>query len=78
MLRWKLRTVMADRKISNKQLAQHLGLHRNTVQQLRDDRPTMIRFEYLESLCELLQCEPSDLFEFQPDSQEVSLGTVGE
>lgn len=64
MLKWKLRRMMADRKISNKELADRLGVHRNTIQQLKVDKPVTIRLDHLESLCVLLECQPADLFEF--------------
>lgn len=76
MLRWKLRVIMADRKISNKQLAESLGVHRNTIHQLKDDKPTMIRLQLLEGLCQVLQCQPSDLFEFKPDSHAAEVMAV--
>lgn len=62
-LKWKLRHLMRERKISNKQLAESIGVHRNTVLLLKEDYPTMIRMKHLESLCEILGCQPSDLFE---------------
>lgn len=65
-LRWKLRELMQQRRVSNKQLADRLGVHRNTVLQLKEECPTMIRLEYLESLCLLLNCQPADLFDFCP------------
>lgn len=67
-LKWKLRHLMKDKKISNKQLAESIGVHRNTVLLLKEDYPTMIRMKHLETLCELLECEPSDLFEFTQDT----------
>ena len=68
-LRWKLKSLMKERKISNKQLAETIGVHRNTVLLLKGDAPTMIRFKHLESLCETLDCQPSDLIEFVPESE---------
>lgn len=56
---------MADRKISNKELAKQMGVHRNTIHQLKFETPKMIRFKHLESLCSVLQCTPSDLFELE-------------
>lgn len=66
-LRWKLKAVMKERKITNKQLAETIGVHRNTVLQLKDDAPTMIRLSHLESLCATLNCQPADLLEFTQD-----------
>ena len=71
MIRWKLRMLMADRRVSGKELAEALGVHRNTIQQLKEEHPTMIRLQYLESLCLALHCEPSDLLELTSESQEI-------
>lgn len=66
-LHWRLQNLMRERKISNKELAQRMGVHRNTVMQLKTDPPIMIRFRHLEALCEALACQPADLFEVIPD-----------
>lgn len=68
-LKWKLRHLMRERKMTNKQLAESIGVHRNTVLLLKADYPTMIRMKHLESLCEVLACQPSDLFELTHDGR---------
>lgn len=68
-LTWKLRDLMRERKISNKQLAESIGVHRNTVLLLKEDQPTMIRMKHLESLCQTLNCQPSDLLVLTHESQ---------
>ncbi|MGV3523769.1 MAG: helix-turn-helix domain-containing protein [Candidatus Sericytochromatia bacterium] len=73
-LKWKLRHLMRERRISNKRLAESIGVHRNTVLLLKEDAPTMIRLKHLEALCEVLNCQPSDLFEF---TQENRSGVTG-
>lgn len=75
MLKWTLRERMKERRISNKQLAECMGVHRNTIRQLKEDQPTMIRLRHLELLCKVLECQPSDLFEFSPDPAAVTGGT---
>lgn len=69
-LRWKLKSLMKERKITNKQLAESIGVHRNTVLQLKGDSPTMIRLSHLESLCETLNCKPADLLEFTQEETD--------
>ena len=66
-LKWKLKDLMLERKISNKLLAESMGIHRNTVLLLKEEDPVMIRMKHLETLCEVLKCQPSDLFEFCSD-----------
>lgn len=66
-LKWKLKDLMMERKMSNKLLAESMGIHRNTVLLLKEEDPVMIRLKHLETLCEVLECQPSDLFEFRSD-----------
>jgi len=66
-MKWKLRALMADRRMTNQELADALGVHRNTVNLLREDYPTMIRLKHMEGICRVLNCTPADLFEFTGD-----------
>jgi len=75
MLKWTLRERMKERRISNKLLAERMGVHRNTIRQLKEDQPTMIRLRHLECLCQVLECQPSDLFEFSPETAAVTGAT---
>lgn len=75
MLKWTLRERMKERRISNKMLAERMGVHRNTIQQLKEAHPTMIRLRHLEQLCQVLNCQPSDLFELSPEIAGVTSGT---
>lgn len=75
-VRWKLRAVMADRKVTNKALAELLGMNPVSISKLRrtDDMPE-IGGEALAKLCDGIAqlsgspCVPSDLIEFIPDEQ---------
>ncbi len=65
VITWKLKTVMADRDISTKELAARLGVNRVTVSRWRAFK-TMpsIDGEKLEQLCKALNCEPWDLIKW--------------
>lgn len=75
-VRWKLRVIMADRKITNKGLAELLGMNPVSISKLRrvDDMPEL-GGEALAKLCDGITqlsgipCTPSDLIEFVPDEQ---------
>jgi putative transcriptional regulator len=53
---------MADRLISNKQLAEKVGVHPNTISswKLVDSMPK-INSDEIEALCEALNCSPAQL-----------------
>ena len=61
-IQWRLRHMMADRRINNKQLAEHIGKHPSSVGHLKK-YDTMPRLDegLLESLCRALNCDISDL-----------------
>ena len=70
MLRWRLREVMARGKVSNRELAKRLGVHETSVSRLRGaDTMPRIDGETLEQLCKALDCTPSDLLEYVPESE---------
>ncbi|MDJ0590012.1 MAG: helix-turn-helix transcriptional regulator [Pleurocapsa sp. MO_226.B13] len=79
MLRWKLREVMARAKITNRELAQALGVHETSVSRMKTaDTMPRIDGDTLDNLCNCLVklykdkgiseiVMPSDLFEFIPN-----------
>ncbi len=50
--------------------AKVLGMTPNNLGRIVSGDVRAIRLETLESLCRLLECQPSDLFEYVPDEQE--------
>jgi len=68
VIRWKLRVVMADRKMPIKKLSELMGVHRVTVStwanadaipDFRDANETLDR------LCYHLKCSPGDLIHYE-------------
>ena len=73
MIRWRLRVVMAERKISTQELADKVGISRVSISRLRNtpnDAYPRISGNVLNKLCQALQCEPKDLIAYQPDKEE--------
>ncbi|MDF5719641.1 MAG: helix-turn-helix transcriptional regulator [Rhizonema sp. PD37] len=68
-VRWKLRQMMADRRITSKALAKAVGVHKNTVSRWKDcDEMPKIDAEELKSICRVLECQLyPDLIEWLPD-----------
>ena len=61
---------MAERRISNKELAILVGKHPNTVSRLRQhDRFPKIDESTLNALCQALNCQPGDLMVYEPDDE---------
>ena len=68
MIRWKLRQVMADRQMTNRALAEAIGVHETSISNLKR-RDTMPRVdgEMLDGLCKALACTPADLITYTDD-----------
>ncbi|MBD2577058.1 helix-turn-helix domain-containing protein [Oscillatoria sp. FACHB-1406] len=62
MIDWRLAVVMAERNISNKELAKRTGMHPTSISKLKTRRRlTRIDEHTLNLLCEALNCQPGDL-----------------
>jgi putative transcriptional regulator len=60
----RLDRVMADRKMSLNELAQKVGMSNVNLSNLKTGKMKGIRFETMNAICEVLDCQPGDLFEF--------------
>ncbi|MEG4809824.1 helix-turn-helix transcriptional regulator [Microcoleus sp. F8-D3] len=73
MIRWRLAVVMADRNISNKELAVLTGMNPRSISRLKTRRYlTRIDAATLNVLCKSLNCKPGDLMDYEEDSPDRS------
>lgn len=71
VIRWKLAVVMAERNVSNKELALLIGMHPKSVSRLKVRRHlTRIDEPTLNSICKVLKCQPGDLLVYEEDEAE--------
>lgn len=56
--------MMAKRKISSTELSQKMGITMANLSILKNNKAKAIRFSTLESLCEILECQPADILEY--------------
>ena len=63
----RLDRVMADRKMSLNELADKVGLTNVNMSNLKAGKMKGIRFETLNSICKVLDCQPGDIMEYTPD-----------
>jgi putative transcriptional regulator len=62
---------MAERNISNKELALRTGMNPRSISRLKTRRHlTRIDQETLNLLCEALNCQPGDLMVYEKEEQE--------
>ncbi len=66
----RLDRVMADRKISLKDLSDRVGVSNVNLSKMKTGRISAIRFSTLEAICEALNCQPGDILEYDPDAAD--------
>ena len=60
-----LDVMLARRKMRLNELAELVGITPQNLSVLKTGRARAIRFSTLERLCEVLECQPGDLFAFE-------------
>ncbi|MGJ8625777.1 MAG: helix-turn-helix domain-containing protein [Sulfitobacter sp.] len=63
-----LDVMLARRKMRSKELAERVGITVQNVSLLKSGKVKGVRFETLERICEVLDCKPGDILDFEPDS----------
>ena len=62
--------VMADRKISLKDLAERVEISNVNLSNLKTGKVKAIRFSTLDAICRELKCQPGDILEYTEDETE--------
>lgn len=60
--------MLATRKMRSKDLAEKIGITKSNLSILKSGKAKAIRFSTLEAICEALNCQPSDILEFSPNT----------
>lgn len=63
-----LDVMLAKRKMRSRDLAQRIGIAEPNVSLLKSGKVKGVRFDTLEKICEILQCQPGDILEYRPDA----------
>jgi putative transcriptional regulator len=64
----KLDDLLHDRRMTLTELAERIDITLANLSILKTGKARAIRFSTLEAICEVLQCQPGDLLQFQLDS----------
>ena len=62
-----LDVVMAQRKISSRELARAIGITEANLSLLKTGKVKGVRFETLAAICEFLNCQPGDILVFSDE-----------
>ena len=63
-----LDVMLARRKMQSKTLAELIGISQTNLSLLKQGHVKGIRFETLEAICRVLECQPGDLLEYRVDA----------
>lgn len=56
--------MLAKRKMKSKELAEKLGITPVNLSILKTGKAKGVRFDTLEAVCKVLQCQPGDILEY--------------
>jgi putative transcriptional regulator len=62
-----LDVMLAKRKMRSRDLAAQIGIAEQNVSLLKSGKVKGVRFDTLEKICEILNCQPGDILEYRPD-----------
>jgi putative transcriptional regulator len=62
--------MLARRKMRSKELAERIGITEQNVSLLKSGKVRGVRFETLERICDVLNCQPGDIPEYLSDAAD--------
>jgi len=65
-----LDVMLARRKMRSKELAERIGITEQNVSLLKSGKVKGIRFETLDRICAVLDCQPGDILEYRSSDAE--------
>lgn len=63
-----LDVMLARRKMRSKELAMRIGITEQNVSLLKSGKVRGIRFDTLEKICDVLDCQPADILEYRSEA----------
>ena len=73
MIILRLDRMLAERKISSKELAGRVGISQVNMSRIKTGKVSAIRFSTLDAICRALDCQPGDVLEYMPDDEDDNL-----
>lgn len=65
-----LDVMMAKRKMSLNELSDKVGLSLSNLSILKTGKAKAIRFSTLETICQVLNCQPGDILVYEADEED--------
>lgn len=73
MIILRLDRMLAERKISSKELTGRVGISQVNMSRIKTGKVSAIRFSTLDAICRALDCQPGDVLEYMPDDEADNL-----
>lgn len=73
MIILRLDRMLAERKISSKELAERVGISQVNMSRIKTGKVSAVRFSTLDAICRALDCQPGDVLEYMPDDEADNL-----
>lgn len=73
MIILRLDRMLAERKISSKELAGRVGISQVNMSRIKTGKVSAIRFSTLDAICRAFDCQPGDVLEYMPDDEADNL-----
>lgn len=70
MIRFKLSSILGDKRIDQKGFSYLTGISTNSINQMYHEKIQGIKFDSLDAICRVLHCQPGDLLEYVPDNKK--------
>lgn len=70
MIILRLDRALADRKMQSKELSKLLNVTEANLSLLKKGKTKSIRFDTLNEICKILECQPKDIIEYIPDFED--------
>lgn len=64
-----LDVMMAKRRISSQELAEKVGITQANLSILKTNKGKAIRFTTLDKICEVLDCKPGDILDYEREDE---------
>ena len=73
MIILRLDRMLAERKISSKELAERVGISQVNMSRIKTGKVSAVRFSTPDAICRALDCQPGDVLEYMPDDEADNL-----
>ena len=73
----KLDDILYARRMTLTELSEKIGITLANLSILKTGKARAVRFSTLDAICKALQCQPGDILEFDPQSDELNDSNTG-